>query len=93
MTLSSIFSVDTPYILYNASQIAATGGNTTIVMLLTQGIYGISMLLVPTSTMLILGLSYLEIPYKEYLKKVWKYFLSLLAILLLWIILLAVILK
>lgn len=93
MTLSSIFSVDTPYILYNAPQIAATGGNTTIVMLLTQGIYGISMLLVPTSTMLILGLSYLEIPYKEYLKKVWKYFLSLLAILLLWIILLAVILK
>lgn len=91
--LASIFSVDAPYILLNAPQIAAHGGNTTVVMLLVQGIYGIMMLVAPTSTMLILGLSYLEIPYTEYIKKVWKYVLSLLAVLMFILLLLAFILK
>ena len=36
----------------------------------------------PTSTMMILGLKYLDIPYKEWLKNAWKMCLTLLVIVL-----------
>ncbi len=45
-----------------------------------QAIYGLTMLVAPTSTMLILGLETLNIPYKEWLKKSYKLVLELLAI-------------
>ena len=45
--------------------------------LIAQGIYGLSQFIVPTSTLLIIGLSYLNVPYKDWLKENWKLFLGL----------------
>lgn len=47
--------------------------------LVTQSIYGLTMMVAPTSMMLVLGLQYLGVPYKEWMKKSWKMVLSLLA--------------
>ena len=48
--------------------------------IIVQAIYGLTMFVAPTSTMLILGLEILNIPYKEWLKKSYKLVLELLAI-------------
>ena len=48
--------------------------------IITQSLYGLTMFFAPTSTMLVLGLSYLEIPYGEWLKKSWKLLLELFVI-------------
>ena len=51
------------------------------VALLFQGIYGIFMLVGPTSLMLILGLTYLNIPYTTWLKYIWRFILMLIILL------------
>ena len=47
------------------------------VAMLFQGIYGIVLLVGPTSLFLILGLSYLDIPYTTWLKYIWRFILYL----------------
>ena len=80
--LGSVIFVDVLYVAnYLIPQIAAIDGATpTLVNLLIQGVYGVTMFVAPTSAMLVLALSYLEIPYKEWIKKTWKLILVLLAI-------------
>lgn len=51
-----------------------------ILNVMTQSIYGLTMFVAPTSLFLLLGLSYLEIPYTEWLKKIWKLVVILLLI-------------
>ncbi len=81
MILGSVTHVDMAYLVaYVIPQIAAQDANSTVIMLLCQGIYGVTMLIAPTSVLLVLGLSYLEIPYKEWIKKTWKYILIVLAV-------------
>ena len=53
-----------------------------VVGLVLQSMYGFAMLLFPTSMMLIAGLSYVEVSYKEWIKYIWKFLLSILAIIL-----------
>ncbi len=48
------------------------------VAVLLQGIYGVFSLVGPTSLILILGLSYLDIPYTTWLKYIWRFALALL---------------
>ena len=45
-----------------------------------QVVYGFFMLFLPTSVILIAGLSYLKVSYKEWLKYIWKLLLALLAV-------------
>lgn len=76
--LGSALHVDMLYISnYMVAQVAATTSNQMLVGLITQGFYGLTMFVVPSSAMLALGLSYLGIPYKEWLKKSWKFVLEL----------------
>ena len=49
---------------------------------LAQAMYGFTMLFAPTSIILMLVLSYLEIPYGKWLKTIWKFLLELLVIIL-----------
>lgn len=56
--------------------------STPIIAVLFQAIYGLTMFVAPTSLMLILGLEYLKIPYKTWLKFSWKLVLQILAIVL-----------
>lgn len=81
MILGSVVHVDMAYLVaYAIPQIAAQDANSTVLMLLCQGMYGVTMFIAPTSVLLALGLSYLEIPYKEWIKKTWKYILIVLAV-------------
>lgn len=54
-----------------------------IMMLLVQSIYGIMMMLLPTSLFLVAGLSMNGVSYKEWVKYIWKYLLVVLAIIIL----------
>ena len=45
-----------------------------------QFMYGLTMFVVPTSLLLIAGLSYLEVSYKDWLTYIWKYVLSALVV-------------
>lgn len=47
------------------------------VAILLQGIYGIFSLVGPTSLILIIGLTYLDIPYTTWLKYIWRFILAL----------------
>jgi len=74
---------------YSASNIipyvASTITDTTVygvIAIIWQATYGFAMLFVPTSAVLILGLSYLNVSYFKWLKAIWKLVLQLLVILL-----------
>ena len=85
--LSCILNVDTTWIL--------AGGFSPIVNLITdesvyssvavlfQGIYGLSLLIAPTSLILIIYLTYFDVPYTTWLKYIWRFILSLIILLVL----------
>ena len=75
-----LFYNDFPYML-NAlySYLSAAYTEFGVIGLVLQYVHGLLMLIVPTSVMLVIGLTYLDIPYVEYLKKTWKYLLMFLA--------------
>ena len=79
LIFGSTLFVDTLYVAnYLVPQLAAVEGASNIVItLLTQGIYGVVMFIAPTSALLVFGLTYLEIPYKSWIKKIWKLALAL----------------
>lgn len=51
-----------------------------VISLVINSIFGIVQFLLPTSAILVIGLSYLDISYKDYLKNMWKFLLGLLFI-------------
>lgn len=83
MAIGSALHIDILYVAnYVIPQIAGQGASDTVNMLLTQGIYGVTMFIAPTSAVLVFGLTYLEIPFKEWVKNVWRLVLALLGIVL-----------
>ncbi len=81
MALASALHVDMLYVSnYAIPQLAAQDVNPIIVALLSQGIYGVVMFVAPTSAILALGLSYIGITYKDWVKDTWKLILALFAI-------------
>lgn len=82
--LGSALHVDMLYVAnYVIPQIAAEGASTVVTGTLIQGLYGVTMFVVPTSAALVLGLTYLNIPYTEWIKKTWKLALVLFGIVIL----------
>lgn len=84
--ISHLFNVE---LYYSASSlityIVATFTDTTvygIIAVIWQATYGFAMLFVPTSAILVLGLSYLNVSYFKWLKAIWKLILELLVVLL-----------
>lgn len=74
------FYNDFPYVLNTLyGYISTAYTELPLIGLVLQYTHGLLMLVIPTSVMLVLGLTYLDIPYTEYLKKMWKYLLMLLA--------------
>jgi len=82
--LSTILNIDMIYVVQaTVPYIVATYPDyANVIAIMTQSIYGLTLLVAPTSTLLLLGLTYLEIPYKEWLKASWKLFTGLLVIIL-----------
>ena len=52
-----------------------------ILGVMTQAVYGLMMLVAPTSAVLVGVLSFLDIPYLQWLKHIWKLFVELLIVL------------
>lgn len=74
--IGSLFYNDFPYmidIIYQ--QIVANFSDLGLVSFIQQTIHGLLMLVLPTSTILVAGLKYLNISYKEWLSNIWKYLL------------------
>lgn len=78
----SLLTVESYYgVISAASYIGASTvleGHVGIMALIWQSMYGLAMLVAPTSILLLVTLSYLDITYTEWLKAVWKLFLELL---------------
>lgn len=57
--------------------------NLPMIAIITQSMYGLAMMVFPTSAVLMMGLQYLDISYKEWFKNAWKILLLLLVLVLL----------
>lgn len=82
--VSSLFHIDFGYAGYVLGDIITTtyGTNFGIGMALYVAINGLVQFVAPTSAFLLIGLSYLNIPYKKWIKYIWKFALILLALIL-----------
>ena len=84
--LSGLFNVDVAYSMqavvpYFASVVTDTEVYA-IAAMLFQSMYALSMLVAPTSAMLVVVLSYMGISFKEWFKAIWKLFVEFLVVLL-----------
>lgn len=79
--LSSLFNADPLYafqsVLPYLSSLVTSKSSRAIIGVVYQAMYGITMLVAPTSIVLMSVLSYLGISYKEWLKNIWKLLLEL----------------
>ncbi len=74
--IGSVIYNDFPYLL-NAlyESISTLTKDYAFVGIILQSIHGLVMLIAPTSVILIAGLKYFDISYKEWIKNIWKYLL------------------
>lgn len=84
--LAGLFNQDPAYV-FQAAVPYLTGVFTNaevypVVAIVFQSIYGVTMLVAPTSLILTVVLSYLEVSYKDWLKAIWKLLVELLVVLL-----------
>lgn len=86
--VSALFNSDFTYYQYGVlplTYVTSYITDTTVYPLcavITQGMYGLAMLIAPTSVVMLFSLSTLKITYLEWLKHVWKLFIELLVVLL-----------
>ncbi len=80
--IGSIFNVEMRYLTSSlAPYFATTFGstaNTPVISLIFQCFYGMVQFVAPTSLILMIGLSYLNIPYKTWMKYIWQFLVGLL---------------
>jgi len=83
--ISSIFNVESVYVAQSTlpyvSSVITDATLYPLLAVIFQAVYGLMMLVAPTSVILIGTLSYLEVPYGQWLKHIWKLFLELLVVL------------
>lgn len=84
--LSSLFNVDPAYAFQSSlpylTSIVTNTENYSIIGLVYQSVYGLTMLVAPTSVILMGMLSYLKLPYSKWFKAIWKLLLEFLVVLL-----------
>ena len=82
--LAGLFNVDAMYSAYATLAYVANTveGKPSVIAVIYQAMYGLSMLVAPTSILLFAGLSYTETSYGSWLKHIWKVVLELLVVLL-----------
>lgn len=79
-SLMSIFAVDFQYVVSMLSSVFASFENLSIAALALQLSYGFISFIAPTSIVLMMGLSLLDIKFKEYFKFMWKFLIALLIV-------------
>lgn len=81
-TIGGLFYNDFPYMLNSLyGQLTTIYKDASLIGLIYQGFHGLVMLLAPTSVVLVAGLKYLDVPYTDWLKNIWKIALTALAVL------------
>ena len=82
--IGSFFNIEVMYLgqsslVYTAS-LYATESAINMQAIIMQAMYGLTMLFIPTSSLLVIGLDYFDISYSKWLKLVWKLLVVLLLI-------------
>lgn len=82
--ITNIFHVDAGYTGYAVGSylVAGFGFELALVFLVFFTIYGLLQFFIPTSVLLMLGLSYLKVEYKDWMKFIWRFILGMLCVLL-----------
>ncbi len=82
--INSLFHIDFGFTGYVVGELLTTtyAADFNIVYVIYVTITGLMAFIAPTSVILMIGLSYLNIPYKKWLKYIWKFFLIALVLLL-----------
>lgn len=89
--IGGVFYNDFPYLLSTLySPITSLTQNYALVGIVTQTVHGLVQFIAPTSVMLVIGLTYFDIPYTDWLKKLWKLFALLLLVIIIILIVLAI---
>ena len=80
--VGSVIYSSYPYLLYAVYDPMKSlySSNLPVIALTMQAIYSICSLVVPTSIMLVLGLKFMDISYKEWIKNAWKLIVTLLVV-------------
>lgn len=74
--VGSILYNDFPYMVNSLLEpINSLTKDYALVGMLTQSVHGLVMLVAPTSVILVIGLKYFDVSYKEWFKNIWKYLL------------------
>lgn len=88
--ISGLFNTDFQYINYNIVNLTYVTGAYgdkanlfPLIALINQSMFGLAMLVAPTSVPMIFGLTTLNMSYKKWIKNIWKLFLTLFIITLL----------
>lgn len=83
--LASVFNADPLYAFQSVipylSSLVSSKSTYAVIGVVYQAMYGVTMLVAPTSVVLMAVLSYLGISYKEWFKKIWKLLVELLVLL------------
>ncbi len=82
--ISNIFHLDLGFTGYGVAAYLSTlyANNVNVIHTIFISLYGYSMLVIPTSGLLMVGLSYLDIEYKSWIKYAWIFILAMLILLL-----------
>lgn len=84
--MGSVFNIDLYYTTAGVFSVIVSNltenANLSVYALMFQSLYGLVQLVGPTSILLIVGLSYLEVPYKSWLKYIWRFIVELIIIIL-----------
>ena len=68
------------YIMTITSNLINNEASMPLLAFIGQTMYGSAMLIAPTSLLLLAGLSYIDVPYQEWMKYIWRLLLMLLAV-------------
>lgn len=82
--VGSILHVDCYYTVAGVFSPIVSGltdsANLSVYAIMFQSLYGLVQIIGPTSVLLIIGLSYLEVPYSKWLKYIWRFIVELLIV-------------
>lgn len=78
--IASTLNVDMDFAIYSigAYLVSIAGKFTSLTGIIMNAMHGFANLFVPTSGILMLGLAYLNVPYKDWMKYIWKFLAGML---------------
>lgn len=78
--IASVFSIDMDYVAYSLGTffVNIAKDHNSLMGIIMNSMHGFAGFFAPTSAILMLGLAYLEIPYKEWMKYIWRFLVGLL---------------